>query len=800
MTTHEATARPVKKRDGFIDALRAVALVRVTVWHALGIPVIAWIITTMPLMFFVAGSLLYASLDGKDPKVVLRRRLKRFLVPFWFFGAVVLSTLAIVDLRSTDTATDLSFGRLAAWVFPLINPTGSEWEAGWATSPLWYMRAYLWILLLGPVLMKLWRANRAALLTACVALAFAVQVVADRIDPGPNSLLWILGDLGIYSFFTLLGFAHREGRLNGANNRVLGEWLCIAVLATVVMWRFFPSADGVVNHSYPALLTFGVAWLCAALLCRPALSAVPQIPVLGSALYWMTRRAMSIYLWHSPCIVGAYWLLNALGVAPSAPAVLLIMAILIVVAATSTGWIEDVSAGRRPDIVPLPNGRTIALRSEVSVSRPGRAGVLGAAAAAMTLTLVAAASLAPSGASAAVASASRPIAATSADGLALPPAPSGRPDSGAEVTSQDTQGSGGGLALPPAPSGRPDSGTSATETTEASGGGLGLPPAPSGRPDSGAATSTQVAVANTTGTSIDAIVEQWRVDRGVDGVMVGISSPAGRNMVQAGTIGGGATEITSITKTMTASIVLQLVDEGLLTLDGPLPLIPGVTDTASTQNITVRQLLNHSSGLVPYQSATGYQQTQGLTESDAVIMAANTPLEWTPGSTGGYSNSGFLLLGTLIEHVTGTSFEEQLNARIIGPFGLTSTGLDKTPRMGWVGGAAGGGLSTIPDLLTWGDALYRSNAVLSEQGRTSMLTIDANLDSGLGAFPICPCTTAADGLLVPDWVGHNGGSVSLQYSPADDLVIAVAVTESFWTSELTQFDIHELLRQVRSNL
>jgi len=341
-----------KPRDGFIDALRALALVRVTIWHALGIPLISWFVTTMPLMFFVAGSLLYASLDGKRVATVLQRRLKRFLIPFWGFGILVVSTLSIADLLSTDPTKDFRIGQLAAWVVPLANPTGTDWEAGWASSPLWYMRAYLWILLLSPVLMMLWRRYSVGLLVGCAAIAFAAQSAASRLDPDPNSGIWIVGDLGIYGFFTLLGFAHRQGRFAQVSPRALAEWIAIAVLATALAWRFFPSSDGVANHSYPALLVWGCAWLGVALLARPALRIVPSLPVLGPVLYWMTRRAMSIYLWHSPCIVAAYWVLNQLDLAPSNGAVLGVMAGFTFIAATATGWLEDLAGGRSAELLP----------------------------------------------------------------------------------------------------------------------------------------------------------------------------------------------------------------------------------------------------------------------------------------------------------------------------------------------------------------------------------------------------------------------------------------------------------------
>ena len=112
-------------RDGFLDVLRAIALARVIIWHTFGVAILSWIVATMPIMFFVAGTLLYRSLDGRDAVLVLRKRLRRLLVPFWFFGAIVLAALSLVHLRQPAADTQLSVDQLAAWVMPHVNPTAS---------------------------------------------------------------------------------------------------------------------------------------------------------------------------------------------------------------------------------------------------------------------------------------------------------------------------------------------------------------------------------------------------------------------------------------------------------------------------------------------------------------------------------------------------------------------------------------------------------------------------------------------------------------------------------------------------
>jgi hypothetical protein len=117
------TQRPAKQRDGFLDALRAVAIIRVVLWHAFGTPIISWVIATMPMMFFVAGSLLHNSLEARPAGQVLRSRLRRLLVPFWFFGAIVLgflSTSATLGRRPTSRPTNSSAGSSRWSTRPLL--------------------------------------------------------------------------------------------------------------------------------------------------------------------------------------------------------------------------------------------------------------------------------------------------------------------------------------------------------------------------------------------------------------------------------------------------------------------------------------------------------------------------------------------------------------------------------------------------------------------------------------------------------------------------------------------------------
>lgn len=204
--------------------------------------------------------------------------------------------------------------------------------------------------------------------------------------------------------------------------------------------------------------------------------------------------------------------------------------------------------------------------------------------------------------------------------------------------------------------------------------------------------------------------------------------------------------IGSVTKQFTAALVLQLVDEGRIKLDGKLSdyLTDYRKDTGG--KITIHQLLNHTSGIPSYTNQPDFYPNVSRNPygvSDFVKKHASGELEFEPGSKFAYNNSGYFLLGAIIEKVTGKSYETALKERIFEPLGMTNTGYDthapllqkraagyeKTPA-GYVNAAyldmslpyaAGSMYSTVEDLYKWDTALYE-NKIISADGKTKMFT------------------------------------------------------------------------------
>ncbi|MGS2646509.1 serine hydrolase [Streptosporangium sp. LJ11] len=287
-------------------------------------------------------------------------------------------------------------------------------------------------------------------------------------------------------------------------------------------------------------------------------------------------------------------------------------------------------------------------------------------------------------------------------------------------------------ACVPAPGAAPPASPSATSPAPA-------PPSPSSeRPDpptepgpAGSASTLQaiaddlVAAAGSPGA-----VVHVRDDGKVQEAAAGFADPATRTPMRV----DHRFRIASITKTFTATITLQLVRERRLALHDTLgELLPGVLPGAG--RVTVEQLLNHTSGIPDYLTDSRFM--------DAIVDGGMYTRDWPPRELLGYggrpgrsgvnrySNGNFILLGLIIEKVTGQSYAEALRERVTGPLKLRDTELPRdlrppglaTGRQGDGPGAtvvnssifwsAGGLVSTARDVGAFYEALFGGKQAVS---------------------------------------------------------------------------------------
>ena len=131
-------------------------------------------------------------------------------------------------------------------------------------------------------------------------------------------------------------------------------------------------------------------------------------------------------------------------------------------------------------------------------------------------------------------------------------------------------------------------------------------------------------------------------------------------------------EIGSITKQFTAEAVMMLVDEGKVGLTDPIgTYLQGIPPEWTP--ITVAHLLTHTSGLHDWESAGDLSYRREYTSSEYIALIASQSLDFTPGTRWSYTNSGFPLLGMIVEKASGTSYETFVSERIFKRAGMTDT-------------------------------------------------------------------------------------------------------------------------------
>jgi D-alanyl-D-alanine carboxypeptidase len=131
-------------------------------------------------------------------------------------------------------------------------------------------------------------------------------------------------------------------------------------------------------------------------------------------------------------------------------------------------------------------------------------------------------------------------------------------------------------------------------------------------------------------------------------------------------------EIGSITKQFTAAAILLLAQDGKLSVDDKISRHLTNTPPAWSQ-ITIRQLLTHTSGLKSYTGLDGFEFSRHLTEAQFIQRIGTYPLEFPSGAQWSYCNTGYNLLGFIIENVSGTNYWNFLRDRIFAPLQMTNT-------------------------------------------------------------------------------------------------------------------------------
>lgn len=691
--------RGASPRDAALDALRSVALARVVLWHAVGA---TWLtaFAAVPLMFFVAGSLLAASLSRGSSSVVLARRVRRLLVPLWVYAAVVGAVgLAQAHIDGSVRPPGLaSLQRALTWVVPVVDPVGAPWHGGWLSTHLWYVRAYLWVLLLAPVFAVLAR----RIVGSCVVAMGAIGALeATRWVGGwAGDSRMIVGDVVTYGMFAMLGMAHRQSQRT-PRPAIAAAVAVVSGAAAVCFARWVGLPPGGVNGSYLAVALTGLAWVFAAAALERWLRAVAVLPLVRSVTTLVSRRALTIYLWHPAGIVVARAVAEQLGGHVLAWTLLLTL-VFTIVAAGSLGFVEDIASGRRQwPRLPTVSGVVLVPTAVVTL--------------AFALPFVAEPFVGYEVAGAAESTAPRPL---------------GPPSFREALTNAAFNASSGPLGQQPIrlAGGRMparllqralDRWQRATPDVDA----VAVVLLAGGREWSGTSAKPGVAVMD--------VNERYPV--------------------------------LSLTKLFTIALVLRAADRGLVDLDAPVPQVAGVSVPAGRAPVTPRQLLQHTSGLADYRELESSDPERPLTPHSAVELALRSRPVAPPGTTVHYSSTNYLYLGLLLEQVTGRSYAD-LVAQLAAEAGTPGVVVGDDPSPGWIGYAAGGVRASQRELARFLEALTTPGRLLPPRWVDALMALgDHNL--GLGTWPLCPCSTDASGVRRATAMGHHVGNGGLYHDP-----------------------------------
>jgi CubicO group peptidase (beta-lactamase class C family) len=257
----------------------------------------------------------------------------------------------------------------------------------------------------------------------------------------------------------------------------------------------------------------------------------------------------------------------------------------------------------------------------------------------------------------------------------------------------------------------------------------------------------------------------------------------------------GIFQIGSITKQFTSTVILRLYEQGKL--DVKDKLIKYIPDFPRGNEITLENLLTHTSGIYNYTNDNKFMNIESLLHVELermISMMKSKPLEFQPGTKFSYSNSNYILLGYIIQKVTGKPYEQVVHEYIFNPLGMTHSGFDfknlkdTNKVVGYLAFdkslqviapivdssasfAAGAMYSTLDDLYKWDRGLY-GNKVVSQSSLEKAYTPKLN-KYGYGWF--------IDSIKGKRILTHNGGifgfTADFVRIPADDVCIIVLCNE-----------------------
>ncbi|MDG4826194.1 acyltransferase family protein [Asanoa sp. WMMD1127] len=342
-------ALPTVDRDRWFDFLRAAAILRVVLYHMFPVAWLGLGFPAMGVMFALGGSLMAKSVDRSATRAV-RGRLRRLLPALWLLAAVVVPAMLVLGWDDHP-----AWPAFLLWLLPIAEPPASAWAEP-VSGILWYLVTYLWLVLLSPLLLRLYRRARVVAVLAPLALLPLFQVAPWPFGDRSAS---VIEDVLTFAACWLLGFAHRDGDLR---RLPFGAVLAVSVVATggAVGWVVtHHGAAGVDLADSPvAYAVYSIGFVLVLLRLAPRMDWLTSHRRADAAVTLLNSRAVTIYLWHNAAITAAFPLGDLLHVWAFGDTVaevgytaigLWLLALVVL----HVGWVEDLAARRRPRLVPV---------------------------------------------------------------------------------------------------------------------------------------------------------------------------------------------------------------------------------------------------------------------------------------------------------------------------------------------------------------------------------------------------------------------------------------------------------------
>src|SRR4029077_7965973 len=284
--------------------------------------------------------------------------------------------------------------------------------------------------------------------------------------------------------------------------------------------------------------------------------------------------------------------------------------------------------------------------------------------------------------------------------------------------------------------------------------------------------------------------------------------------------------IASLGKQFTAACILLLQERGRLNIhDSISRYLSGLPET--WQPVTIHQLLTHTSGIPNYTNSPQIAKLNrtGATPQEMIALVADKPLDFKSGTKWSYTNTGYILLGMIIEKASGQPYNNVLKGNILDPLGMTNSGYDRATDIlkerasGYrmkdgdlanadfidmsVPYAAGDIYSTVEDMYRWNEALSESGKLLSADSLKQMFTEypEATHEGQHYGYGVVISRCKFGRLLYYHGGGVEGFSSSIQRYPNDRVCIVVLSNlDSYKPWELGDHIASDLFSQPLSTL